>query len=82
MSFDFDAPVERAGSDSTKWGRYAGRDIIPLWVADMDFAATPAQDADQRASPPRRCARTGRRQNFFQAALRTTQKQCYSLWLR
>jgi len=42
MSFDFDAPVERAGSDSTKWGRYAGRDIIPLWVADMDFAAPPA----------------------------------------
>lgn len=40
--FDFDAPVERAGSDSVKWAKYAGRDIIPLWVADMDFAAPPA----------------------------------------
>ena len=41
-SFDFDQPVERAGSDSMKWAKYAGRDIIPLWVADMDFAAPPA----------------------------------------
>jgi cystathionine beta-lyase len=42
MIFDFDAPIERAGSDSVKWARYSGRDIIPLWVADMDFAAPPA----------------------------------------
>lgn len=42
MSFDFDAPVERAGTDSEKWARYAGRDILPLWVADMDFTAPPA----------------------------------------
>ena len=39
MIFDFDAPIERAGSDSVKWARYSGRDVIPLWVADMDFAA-------------------------------------------
>lgn len=40
--FDFDAPIDRAGSDSEKWAKYAGRDILPLWVADMDFAAPPA----------------------------------------
>lgn len=28
--------------DSVRWGRYAGRDVIPLWVADMDFPAPPA----------------------------------------
>lgn len=42
MVFNFDAPVERAGTDSEKWMKYAGRDILPLWVADMDFAAPPA----------------------------------------
>lgn len=42
MRFDFDAPVDRTGSDSEKWAKYAGRDILPLWVADMDFAAPPA----------------------------------------
>lgn len=40
--FDFDTPIERRGGDSIKWNRYAGRDVLPLWVADMDFAAPPA----------------------------------------
>lgn len=42
MPFDFDAPVDRAGTWSTRWDRYAGRDVIPLWVADSDFRAPPA----------------------------------------
>ena len=41
MKFDFDAPLERAGTWSTRWERYAGRDVIPLWVADSDFRAPP-----------------------------------------
>jgi putative C-S lyase len=41
-AFDFDAPVDRAGTWSTRWERYAGRDVIPLWVADTDFRAPPA----------------------------------------
>jgi cysteine-S-conjugate beta-lyase len=42
MSFDFDIPVDRAGSWSTRWERHAGGDVIPLWVADTDFRAAPA----------------------------------------
>jgi cystathionine beta-lyase len=42
MPFDFDTIIDRGGGDSTKWNKYAGRDILPLWVADMDFAAPPA----------------------------------------
>jgi cystathionine beta-lyase len=41
-NFDFDAPVDRAGTWSMRWERYAGRDVIPLWVADSDFRAPPA----------------------------------------
>jgi putative C-S lyase len=41
MPFDFDAPVDRAGTWSSRWERYAGRDVIPLWVADADFRAPP-----------------------------------------
>ena len=40
--FDFDKSIDRRGTDSTKWNKYAGSDTIPLWVADMDFAAPPA----------------------------------------
>lgn len=35
--FDFDAPVDRCNTASLKWDRYGDKDIIPLWVADMDF---------------------------------------------
>lgn len=42
MPFDFDTPLPLAGSRSLKWARYHGRDVIPMWVADMDFAAPPA----------------------------------------
>lgn len=36
--FDFDTPVDRSGTSSMKWERYPGRDVLPFWVADMDFA--------------------------------------------
>lgn len=41
-SFDFDSPVPRTDSDSYKWHKYQGKDIIPMWVADMDFQSPPA----------------------------------------
>ena len=43
MDYDFDRIIDRGTSDSLKWSKYAGRDpaVIPLWVADMDFAAPP-----------------------------------------
>lgn len=41
-SLNFDQPIERRGTDSLKWSRYGEHDILPLWVADMDFAAPPA----------------------------------------
>jgi len=40
--FDFDHPIDRRNTSSLKWDKYAGRDILPLWVADMDFASPPA----------------------------------------
>ena len=40
--FDFDTLLERRGTASLKWNKYEGRDIIPLWVADMDFRSPPA----------------------------------------
>jgi len=40
--FDFDELIERRATASLKWEKYKGRDIIPLWVADMDFRSPPA----------------------------------------
>ena len=41
IRFDFDQAPERRGTDSQKWQKYAGRDVLPLWVADMDFVSAP-----------------------------------------
>ena len=40
--YDFDTPVERRGTASLKWDKYKDKDIIPMWVADMDFRSPPA----------------------------------------
>lgn len=46
MASVFDTVIERDPKYSFKWNRYKGRDVIPCWVADMDFAAPPSvQDA-------------------------------------
>lgn len=37
----FDQCIDRRHTSSLKWDRYADRDIIPLWVADMDFRSPP-----------------------------------------
>ena len=42
MTFDFDTAIPRQDTDSQKWQKYAGRDILPMWVADMDFKCAPA----------------------------------------
>ena len=41
--YDFDTPVNRLHTDSMKWDGYSvpGHDVIPLWVADMDFKTAP-----------------------------------------
>lgn len=39
MTYDFNKPVDRSGTYSTKWNVAQGE--LPMWVADMDFRAAP-----------------------------------------
>ena len=41
MTYDFTTCPDRRGTGSLKWERYPGRDIVPMWVADMDFVSAP-----------------------------------------
>ena len=36
MTYDFDRLIDRRGTHSDKWQKY-GPDVLPLWIADMDF---------------------------------------------
>lgn len=45
----FDRPVNRRGTASVKWAHAEDCDVIPMWVADMDFQSPPAVVAALRA---------------------------------
>ncbi len=36
---DFERIIDRRNTSCIKWDKYKGRDVIPMWVADMDFKA-------------------------------------------
>ena len=42
MKYNFDELVERRGTNCVKWDESPSEDVIPLWVADMDFRVAPA----------------------------------------
>ena len=43
MKYDFDTIISRRGTNSYKWDSLpTDKDILPLWVADMDFRTAPA----------------------------------------
>lgn len=41
MKYDFDEIIPRRGTNSYKWDS-AQEDVLPMWVADMDFRMAPA----------------------------------------
>ncbi len=49
MAYNFDQIIDRRNTNSIKWTAYPS-DVLPMWVADMDFAAPPPiLDALRRA---------------------------------
>ncbi len=40
-NYDFDHPVDRRHTDSDKWESSCPEDVLPMWLADMDFQAAP-----------------------------------------
>lgn len=42
MKYDFDSPVQRMGTNSYKWDVAGNENLLPMWVADMDFRTAPA----------------------------------------
>ena len=42
VKYDFDKLTERRGTNSYKWDVLDDADVLPMWVADMDFEVAPA----------------------------------------
>tara|TARA_B100000686_G_scaffold241769_1_gene250419 strand:- start:14852 stop:15997 length:1146 start_codon:yes stop_codon:yes gene_type:complete len=41
MKYDFDTLIDRIETRSTKWLKFDDPDVLPMWVADMDFQCPP-----------------------------------------
>ncbi|MCC8146142.1 MAG: pyridoxal phosphate-dependent aminotransferase [Bacteroidales bacterium] len=41
MKYNFDEIVPRKGTNSYKWDTITDEDVLPMWVADMDFRTAP-----------------------------------------
>lgn len=75
MQYNFDEQIDRRGTDAEKldgmkeiWGR---TDLIPLWVADMDFATPPfVVDAIRRRCDCPVLGYTAKPDSYYQAIIR------------
>mgnify|MGYP000043137394 FL=1 len=42
MKYNFDKQISRRRTDSYKWDSAESENVLPMWVADMDFRTAPA----------------------------------------
>lgn len=42
MDFNFDEIIDRSNTNSIKWDTAPSPEVLPMWVADMDFKTAPA----------------------------------------
>lgn len=74
MKFNFDQIIERRGTYSMKWDflqeKVGDEDILPLWVADMDFPSPPpVVEAIQKRASHGIYGYTGLPESYFQALI-------------
>lgn len=74
MKYDFDAIIDRRGTGCEKWDDleqvFGTDDVLPLWVADMDFAAAPGILAAVQAKAAHPVyGYHAKEESFFQAAM-------------
>ena len=83
MKYNFDKVIDRSGTSAEKveglkhiWGR---TDLIPLWVADMDFATAPfVTDAIRKRCENEVLGYTGKPDSYYNAIINWV-KQRYDL---
>lgn len=74
MKYDFDRIISRKGSNSLKWDfsrqRVGVDDVLPMWVADMDFEApAPVVEAIQQRAKHGIFGYTGIPNSYYQAVI-------------
>ena len=69
--YNFDEIIDRHGTSCNKWEYNIPEDVVPMWVADMNFPTVPTiqQAIIERASHPASVTSKPRR-NYYKAIIR------------
>ncbi len=72
MQYDFNEPVDRRGNFAAKYdemeARFGSRDLLPMWIADMDLrTAQPVLDAIDARNRQGIFGYTSRPASYFEA---------------
>jgi len=74
MRYDFDKVVNRFNTESVKWDlvkeKYGNKDVIPMWVADMDFeVAKPISEAIKKRASHEIYGYTLKGESYYEAVI-------------
>ncbi|KPU43607.1 cystathionine beta-lyase PatB [Oxobacter pfennigii] len=80
MKYDFDKVIQRQGTSSLKWDyageRFGNKDLLPLWVADMDFESPePVVDAVKKRASHGIYGYTGRSMSCHESIINWMKKR-------
>ena len=73
MKYNFDEIIPRRGTNSYKWDSANDADILPMWVADMDFQTAP--EILERLEPELKIFRFEKSDAFFETLSEEQQKE-------
>src|SRR4051812_41032280 len=80
MNYDFNKRIDRKNSHSVKWDElsetFSSNDLLPMWVADMDFEAAPEiMEALQAKLDQKVFGYVSRSESYFESAVNWTKRR-------
>ncbi len=75
MNYDFDKRIDRKDNNAVKWEKCSKKNLIPMWVADMDFETAPEiLEAMQKKLDQKIFGYTSRPDSYYESAVKWTKE--------
>ena len=74
--YQFDTPYNRKGTNCTKWDIFTDEEMLPMWIADMDFEApAPIYEAFEKRAAHHVYAYSRLSNEYYQAVIDWMQRR-------
>ena len=75
MNYDFDKRIDRKDNNAVKWEKCNEKNLLPMWVADMDFETAPEiLEAMQKKLDQKIFGYTSRPDSYYESAVKWTKE--------